>query len=343
MADKQNRNYHIKHATTRKYKATSKVKGLSTKGKSWSETVLKRIAPRYVYRHDYMNPLLDPIKKIDPIIMANIAGLFEGDGHASLRLVPNDKSGSITGLAVVSIGLSDPEWPMIIGILFGVKVTKISFKKGTCKNGGTRKPLYYVNFTQTLASIFLEQIIPFLRSDKLQDALTIVRHFNSKFTYETNTDMKYAVPWLSGFSEAEGSFRMKLVHSWKKFKKGRRKRAQYKVEYTLTNTEQDILYYARNVMERAGLDMSHVYIKKDNRTNGITARERNAGHYKEAYLLAIRVAKNLVPLYHLLVPYMGMKRKIAAVDRTLDWFQLNDRLDQLGYKRKNGRGYEFKR
>ena len=234
---------------------------------------------------------IDLLAKFEPEELQYYAGLIDGDGAIGWN-------SATSKTIIIQVSLTEEAAEPIIQLAEKLDL-KLSLSKRTKlyekETSANAKPIINVNIYKTKAWFFLFLIYPYLLEKKERGREMLEGHFRDflKCHDRRMHQRQFSMPYLAGYSDAEGHFKYKYRHNQKSFM----------FNYVLNSTAIGHVDYIGEQLCRLGYNVRYgkVY-KKNNR--------------KPSKMITISNLPDLKKLYSQLIPFSKIKRKKRAMTMT---------------------------
>ena len=150
-----------------------------------------------------------------------------------------------------------------------------------------------------------------------------------------HTDKEF-MAWFTGYSEAEGAFRISKTCKNKINSKGEHYKymAPPEVKFELVNTNESIIRYCKTRLEKMGFFVQKVGVVKRNYSfmGKKGTKDRRVVKKKDLFRLFLAGSTAQI-LYRSMLPFMRCERKISTVEKSLAIVYRNKRRTKYGEKR----------
>tara|TARA_Y100001938_G_scaffold61226_1_gene85201 strand:- start:480 stop:1406 length:927 start_codon:yes stop_codon:yes gene_type:complete len=279
--------------------------------------------------------VISKLKNVSDLTWAYIAGWIDGDGCIST--LKNKHGYNARRIGIKLIDREIIEW---FADLFHTSVTKATEDRR--EDGYNHKTLYITGVSGVRARYICEQIRPYL-IEKTKNAEKFLRSFEDypikTVPYMQHTDKEF-MAWFTGYSEAEGSFRLKYLKKTVRNKvnsKGEHYKhivASPEAVFELVNTNESIVRYCKTRLEKMGFFVQKVGFRKGRHTffGAKGTKDRRVVKKKDLFRLFL-AGSNAQILYRSMLPFMRCERKISTVEKSLAIVYKNKRRTKYGEKR----------
>ena len=293
--------------------------------------------------------VISKLKNMSDLTWAYIAGWIDGDGYISTLKSKHGHNSRRIGIKLIDRDIV--EW---FADLFHTSLREGSADKR--EDGYNRKASYVTAVSGLRARYICEKILPYL-IEKTKDAEKFLRSYEEYYVgnqfskkriylpsfkqvpYMQHTDEEF-MAWFTGYSEAEGSFRLKYLKKTVRNKvnsKGEHYKhivASPEAVFELVNTNESIVRYCKTRLEKMGFFVQKVGFRKGRHTffGAKGTKDRRVVKKKDLFRLFLG-SSNAQILYRSMLPFMRCERKISTVEKSLAIVYRNKRRTKYGEKR----------
>ena len=275
--------------------------------------------------------VISKLKNMSDLTWAYIAGWIDGDGFISTLKTKHGHNARRIGIKLIDREIV--EW---FADLFHTSLTTATEDRR--EDGYNRKTQYITGVSGLRARYICEQIRPYL-IEKTKDAEKFLRSFEDypikTVPYMQHTDKEF-MAWFTGYSEAEGAFRISKTCKNKINSKGEHYKymAPPEVKFELVNTNESIIRYCKTRLEKMGFFVQKVGFRKGRHTffGAKGTKDRRVVKKKDLFRLFL-AGSSAQPLYRSMLPFMRCERKISTVEKSLAIVYRNKRRTKYGEKR----------
>ena len=275
--------------------------------------------------------VISKLKNMSDLTWAYIAGWIDGDGFISTLKTKHGHNARRIGIKLIDREIV--EW---FADLFHTSLTTATEDRR--EDGYNRKTQYITGVSGLRARYICEQIRPYL-IEKTKDAEKFLRSFEDypikTVPYMQHTDKEF-MAWFTGYSEAEGAFRISKTCKNKINSKGEHYKymAPPEVKFELVNTNESIIRYCKTRLEKMGFFVQKVGFRKGRHTffGAKGTKDRRIVKKKDLFRLFLAISSAQI-LYRSMLPFMRCERKISTVEKSLAIVYRNKRRTKYGEKR----------
>ena len=275
--------------------------------------------------------VISKLKNMSDLTWAYIAGWIDGDGFISTLKTKHGHNARRIGIKLIDREII--EW---FADLFYTSLTTATEDRR--EDGYNRKTQYITGVSGLRARYICEQIRPYL-IEKTKDAEKFLRSFEDypikTVPYMQHTDKEF-MAWFTGYSEAEGAFRISKTCKNKINSKGEHYKymAPPEVKFELVNTNESIIRYCKTRLEKMGFFVQKVGFRKGRHTffGAKGTKDRRIVKKKDSFRLFLASSSAQI-LYRSMLPFMRCERKISTVEKSLAIVYRNKRRTKYGEKR----------
>jgi len=240
----------------------------------------------------YLTPFYrDILAKFEPEEIQYYAGLVDGDGAIGWN---SWHSKTIRIQISLTEEAAEPitELAEKLDLKLSVSAWTDEYKKEKSPNG---KPIINLNIYKTKAWFFLFLIYPYLLEKKEKGKEMLTTKFKGFLECHDRRmhQRQFSMPYLAGYSDAEGHFKYKYKHNQKAFLFG----------YVVHSTAIGHVDYLGEQLCRLGYKVNYGPVRKN-------------GKYKPSKTITISNLPDLKKLYRELIPFSKIKRKKRAMTMT---------------------------
>ena len=275
--------------------------------------------------------VISKLKNMSDLTWAYIAGWIDGDGFISTLKTKHGHNARRIGIKLIDREII--EW---FADLFHTSLTTATEDRR--EDGYNRKTQYITGVSGLRARYICEQIRPYL-IEKTKDAEKFLRSFENypikTVPYMQHTDKEF-MAWFTGYSEAEGTFRISKTCKNKINSKGEHYKymAPPEVKFELVNTNESIIRYCKTRLEKMGFFIQKIGFRKGRHTffGAKGTKDRRVVKKKDLFRLFLAGSTAQI-LYRSMLPFMRCERKISTVEKSLAIVYRNKRRTKYGEKR----------
>ena len=275
--------------------------------------------------------VISKLKNMSDLTWAYIAGWIDGDGFISTLKTKHGHNARRIGIKLIDREII--EW---FADLFHTSLTTATEDRR--EDGYSRKTQYITGVSGLRARYICEQIRPYL-IEKTKDAEKFLRSFEDypikTVPYMQHTDKEF-MAWFTGYSEAEGTFRISKTCKNKINSKGEHYKymAPPEVKFELVNTNESIIRYCKTRLEKMGFFIQKIGFRKGRHTffGAKGTKDRRIVKKKDSFRLFLASSSAQI-LYRSMLPFMRCERKISTVEKSLAIVYRNKRRTKYGEKR----------
>ena len=275
--------------------------------------------------------VISKLKNMSDLTWAYIAGWIDGDGFISTLKTKHGHNARRIGIKLIDREIV--EW---FADLFHTSLTTATEDRR--EDGYNRKTQYITGVSGLRARYICEQIRPYL-IEKTKDAEKFLRSFEDypikTVPYMQHTDKEF-MAWFTGYSEAEGTFRISKTCKNKINSKGEHYKymAPPEVKFELVNTNESIIRYCKTRLEKMGFFIQKIGFRKGRHTffGAKGTKDRRVVKKKDLFRLFLAGSTAQI-LYRSMLPFMRCERKISTVEKSLAIVYRNKRRTKYGEKR----------
>ena len=275
--------------------------------------------------------VISKLKNMSDLTWAYIAGWIDGDGFISTLKTKHGHNARRIGIKLIDREIV--EW---FADLFHTSLTTATEDRR--EDGYNRKTQYITGVSGLRARYICEQIRPYL-IEKTKDAEKFLKSFEDypikTVPYMQHTDKEF-MAWFTGYSEAEGTFRISKTCKNKINSKGEHYKymAPPEVKFELVNTNESIIRYCKTRLEKMGFFIQKIGFRKGRHTffGAKGTKDRRIVKKKNSFRLFLASSSAQI-LYRSMLPFMRCERKISKVEKSLAIVYRNKRRTKYGEKR----------
>ena len=275
--------------------------------------------------------VISKLKNMSDLTWAYIAGWIDGDGFISTLKTKHGHNARRIGIKLIDREII--EW---FADLFYTSLTTATEDRR--EDGYNRKTQYITGVSGLRARYICEQIRPYL-IEKTKDAEKFLKSFEDypikTVPYMQHTDKEF-MAWFTGYSEAEGTFRISKTCKNKINSKGEHYKymAPPEVKFELVNTNESIIRYCKTRLEKMGFFIQKIGFRKGRHTffGAKGTKDRRIVKKKDSCRLFLASSSAQI-LYRSMLPFMRCERKISTVEKSLAIVYRNKRRTKYGEKR----------
>ena len=275
--------------------------------------------------------VISKLKNMSDLTWAYIAGWIDGDGFISTLKTKHGHNARRIGIKLIDREII--EW---FADLFHTSLTTATEDRR--EDGYNHKTQYITGVSGLRARYICEQIRPYL-IEKTKDAEKFLRSFEDypikTVPYMQHTDKEF-MAWFTGYSEAEGAFRISKTCKNKINSKGEHYKymAPPEVKFELVNTNESIIRYCKTRLEKMGFFIQKIGFRKGRHTffGAKGTKDRRVVKKKDLFRLFLAGSTAQI-LYRSMLPFMRCERKISTVEKSLAIVYRNKRRTKYGEKR----------
>ena len=275
--------------------------------------------------------VISKLKNMSDLTWAYIAGWIDGDGFISTLKTKHGHNARRIGIKLIDREII--EW---FADLFYTSLTTATEDRR--EDGYNHKTQYITGVSGLRARYICEQIRPYL-IEKTKDAEKFLRSFEDypikTVPYMQHTDKEF-MAWFTGYSEAEGAFRISKTCKNKINSKGEHYKymAPPEVKFELVNTNESIIRYCKTRLEKMGFFIQKIGFRKGRHTffGAKGTKDRRVVKKKDLFRLFLAGSTAQI-LYRSMLPFMRCERKISTVEKSLAIVYRNKRRTKYGEKR----------
>ena len=275
--------------------------------------------------------VISKLKNMSDLTWAYIAGWIDGDGFISTLKTKHGHNARRIGIKLIDREII--EW---FADLFYTSLTTATEDRR--EDGYNHKTQYITGVSGLRARYICEQIRPYL-IEKTKDAEKFLRSFEDypikTVPYMQHTDKEF-MAWFTGYSEAEGTFRISKTCKNKINSKGEHYKymAPPEVKFELVNTNESIIRYCKTRLEKMGFFIQKIGFRKGRHTffGAKGTKDRRIVKKKDLFRLFLASSSAQI-LYRAMLPFMRCERKISTVKKSLTIVYRNKRRTKYGEKR----------
>jgi hypothetical protein len=248
--------------------------------------------PLFSKEDGYLTPFYtEMLSKFEPEEIQYYAGLVDGDGAIGWN---SWHSKTIRMQINLTEEAAEPikELAEKLDLKLSVSSWTEEYQKERSKNG---KPMINLNIYKTKAWFFLFLIYPYLLEKKEKGKEMLTTKFKGFLECHDRRmhQRQFSMPYLAGYSDAEGHFKYKYRHTQKSFLFG----------YVVHSTAIGHVDYLGEQLCRLGYNVRYGRVLKN-------------GKYKPSKSITISNLPDLKKLYRELLPFSKIKRKKRAMTMT---------------------------
>ena len=289
--------------------------------------------------------VISKLKNMSDLTWAYIAGWIDGDGYISTLKSKHGHNSRRIGIKLIDRDIV--EW---FADLFHTSLREGSADKR--EDGYNRKASYVTAVSGLRARYICEKILPYL-IEKTKDAEKFLRSYEEYYVgnqfskkriylpsfkqvpYMQHTDEEF-MAWFTGYSEAEGSFKLYTAVRNRVNSKGEHYKyiGPPEVAFELVNTNESIIRYCKTKLEKMGFFIQKVGVVKRHYSfmGKKGTKDRRVVKKKDLFRL-FSAGSTAQILYRAMLPFMRCERKISKVEKSLALVYRNKRRTKYGEKR----------
>jgi hypothetical protein len=262
-----------------------------------------------------INPLFHKIKSRFPIPARQyFAGIWDGDGHSNLRRQKSQYRKTVH--LQLEMAQNGCEPVIMLSKIFDLSLRRKIRKGERYKNN---QPSYRVDLGGPKAEMFMLLIYPYLIEDKqwIREIL-LAKNCPEHMLQE---ELTFSWPYLAGYADAEGHYRMYLRHDKQKHKNGYSICSSYRFHFSLSSTDFTSLTFIKNKIIGKGFKFNKDYIRRYENTK---VREgTNPKKWKPGLDIALKGGpKELSRFYKNFYFYSLIKKKRNIMEKTMEYSEI---------------------